>query len=207
MGKVILILGGARSGKTRYAMQLAREVSGDGEVVYLATAEAKGEEMAERIRQHRQDRPSDWRTVEVPRRVASALEELGAETAAVIVDCITLWITNLLLAEGGEKAAACVERVILSEVETLGRVAREAKAHVLLVSNEVGLGVVPPTRLGRNFRDIAGRTNQVLAHAADEVYVMWAGLPQRIKPRDTARDRPRDISLDRPTGLARDRSA
>jgi len=180
MGRMILILGGARSGKSRYATQLAGELAGDRGVVYLATAEAGDEEMAQRILRHQRDRPAGWRTVEVPRDVVSAVEELEAEAAAIILDCITLWISNLLLAEG-EKAAAGREEAILGEVQALARVAREAEAHVLLVSNEVGLGVVPPTRLGCIFRDLAGQANQLLTQAADEVYMMWAGLPQRIK--------------------------
>ena len=180
MGRIILILGGARSGKSHYAIQLAGEQAKDEEVVYLATAEAGDEEMAQRILRHRRDRPPGWRTVEVPREVASAVEELGTEAAVIIVDCITLWVSNLLLAEEQE-AAAGQEEFILGEVKALARVAGEAEAHVILVSNEVGLGVVPPTRLGRIFRDVAGRANQLLAQAADEVYVTWAGLPQKIK--------------------------
>jgi len=158
---------------------LAGELAGDGEVVYVVTAEAGDEEMAQRILHHRRDRPPGWRTAEVPRDVVSAVEELGPEAAVITLDCITLWISNLLLAEG-EEAAAGREEAILTEVKALARVAGEADADVILVSNEVGLGVVPPTRLGRIFRDISGRANQLLAQAADEVYVMWAGLPQKI---------------------------
>jgi len=183
---MILILGGARSGKSRYAMQRAKELAGDAQAVYLATAEAGDEEMAARIRRHRGERPAGWQTVEVPRDVAYAIEELGSKAtggrgqAVVIVDCITLWISNLLLAEGQE-VAVDREGVVLAEVEALASAAREAHAYVILVSNEVGLGVVPPTPLGRIFRDISGRAHQLLAQAADEVYVMWAGLPQQIK--------------------------
>jgi len=180
MGRMILILGGARSGKSRHALRLAREQAREGQVVYLATAEAGDEEMAQRILRHRRDRCPGWRTVEVPRDVTPSVVELGAEAAVIILDCVTLWISNLLLAEG-EEAAAGREEAILDQVKALVRAVREADAHVLLVANEVGLGVVPPTRLGRIFRDIAGQANQLLAQAADEVYLMWAGLPQRIK--------------------------
>jgi len=180
MGRMVLILGGARSGKSRYALHLAREQAREGEVVYLATAEAGDEEMAQRILRHRSDRPPGWRTVEVPQEVVPAVIKLGTEAEVIVLDCITLWISNLLLAEG-EEAAAGREEAILGQVKALTRAARAAKARVLLVSNEVGLGVVPPTRLGRIFRDIAGQANQLLAQAADEVYVMWAGLPQKIK--------------------------
>ncbi|MFQ6014333.1 MAG: bifunctional adenosylcobinamide kinase/adenosylcobinamide-phosphate guanylyltransferase [Anaerolineae bacterium] len=178
MGRMILILGGARSGKSRYAIQLAGELASGGEVVYLATAEAGDEEMAQRIARHRRARPPGWRTVEVPRGVATAVEKLGVEAAVITLDCITLWISNLLLEDDDGFAR---EEVILSEVGYLIQAARRAKADIILVSNEVGLGVVPPTRLGRIFRDLAGQANQFLAQAADEVYVMWAGLPQKIK--------------------------
>ncbi len=180
MGRMTLILGGARSGKSCYALHLAGSRAGDGEVVYLATAEAGDEEMAQRILRHRRDRPPAWRTVEVPREVTPSVVELGAEAAVIVLDCVTLWISNLLLAEG-EEAAPGREKAILDQVKDLARAAREAKADVILVSNEVGLGVVPPTPLGRIFRDVAGQANQLLAQAADEVYVTWAGLPQRIK--------------------------
>jgi adenosylcobinamide kinase/adenosylcobinamide-phosphate guanylyltransferase len=180
MGKVVLILGGARSGKTRHAMQMAKELAGDGQVVYLATAEAGDEEMAARITRHRRDRPAGWRTVEAPREVTSAVEEVGTYTEVIIVDCITLWVSNLLLAMDDEAAPEC-EDTILTEVEVLAKAARGVQASVVLVSNEVGLGIVPATPLGRIFRDVSGRAQQLLAQAADEVYVMWAGLPQRIK--------------------------
>lgn len=180
MGKMVLILGGARSGKSRYAMQLAREWAGDGQVVYLATAEAGDEEMAERIRRHQRDRPEGWRTAEAPRDVVSTVAEVGTEAAVIIVDCITLWVSNLLLVEG-DPAAGDREDTILAEVQALAQTATDACASVILVSNEVGLGVVPPTVLGRVFRDVCGRAHQLLAQAADEAYMMWAGLPQRIK--------------------------
>ena len=186
MGKTILILGGARSGKSRFAGQLADELVGGGGVTYLATAEVGDEEMADRILRHRRDRPPDWRTVEVPREVVAVIEELGSDAvggsgqSVILLDCVTLWISNLLLAEG-EEAARDREEAILAEVRALVREVSKADAHVILVSNEVGLGVVPPTHLGRAFRDIAGRANQILAQAADEVYIVWAGLPQRVK--------------------------
>lgn len=181
MGRIILILGGARSGKSRYAAEMAEAMSGGSEVVYLATAEAGDEEMASRILRHQQDRPVGWRTVEVPREVVSAVRQLGTEAGTVIIlDCVTLWVSNLLLC-GAEGTPPDSEEIILAEVQALIDAARRGRAHLILVSNEVGLGVVPATELGRIFRDIAGRANQQLAQAADEVTVMWAGLPQRIK--------------------------
>jgi adenosylcobinamide kinase/adenosylcobinamide-phosphate guanylyltransferase len=124
--------------------------------------------------------------VEAPLDVASAMEAAragvrgGLGLCVIIVDCITLWITNLMLAEE-EGSAEGLEETILVEARALVATARRVGAHVVLVSNEVGLGVVPATWLGRTFRDISGRVHQLLAHAADEVFVMWAGLPQRIK--------------------------
>ena len=186
MGRLILILGGARSGKSRFAQQLAQAYSDEEHrsVVYIATAEAGDEHMRQRIARHRRGRPSGWETVEAPQNVAAAIGAAGDSAAAIIVDCLTLWISNLLLAGGedfNEAQAASREEAILEEVTTLIRAARKASARVIVVSNEVGMGIVPLTGLGRIFRDIAGRANQALAQEADEVYVMWAGLPQRIK--------------------------
>lgn len=186
MGRLILVLGGARSGKSRFAQQLAQACSEEERrpIVYIATAEAGDEHMRQRIERHRRGRPSGWETVEAPQNVAAAVEAAGDSAAAIIVDCLTLWISNLLLAGGeefNEAQAASREEAILDEVEALIRAARKANARVIVVSNEVGMGIVPLTRLGRIFRDIAGRANQALAQAAGEVYVTWAGLPQRIK--------------------------
>jgi len=186
MGRLILILGGARSGKSRFAQQLAQACSDEEQrsVVYIATAEAGDEHMRQRIERHRRDRPLGWETLEAPQNVAAAIEAARDSAAAIIVDCLTLWISNLLLAGGeefNEAQAASREEAILDEVEALTLAARKANSRVIVVSNEVGMGIVPLTRLGRIFRDIAGRANQALAQAADEVYMMWAGLPQRIK--------------------------
>lgn len=188
MGRLILILGGARSGKSHFAQQLAQACSDEEQrsIVYIATAEAGDEHMRQRIKRHRQGRPVGWETVEAPQDVAAAIEIAGDSAAVIIVDCLTLLISNLLLAGGedfneNEAQVTSKEEAILDEIEALIRAAREANAQVMVVSNEVGMGIVPLTRLGRIFRDIAGRANQALAQAADEVYVMWAGLPQRLK--------------------------
>lgn len=186
MGRLIFILGGARSGKSGFAQQLAQACSDEEHrpVVYIATAEAGDDHMRQRIERHRRDRPLGWKTAEAPQNVVAAIEAAGDGAAAIIVDCLTLWISNLLLAGGeefNEAQAASREEAILDEVEALTLATRKAKCQVIVVSNEVGMGIVPLTKLGRIFRDIAGRANQALAQAADEVYVMWAGLPQRIK--------------------------
>lgn len=183
MGKLIFILGGARSGKSAYAQQLAREADRErgGGVVCIATAEAGDEEMRARIERHRRDRPPGWETVEAPSGIGAVVAQVGVERAAVIVDCLTLLMSNLLLAGGEDVDADEAAKTILREVEELIAAARAVGADVIVVSNEVGMGVVPPTRLGCLFQDIAGQAHQFLARAADEVYFMLAGLPQRLK--------------------------
>ncbi|HIC94755.1 MAG TPA: bifunctional adenosylcobinamide kinase/adenosylcobinamide-phosphate guanylyltransferase [Anaerolineae bacterium] len=183
MGKLIFILGGARSGKSAYAQQLAEDIEKerDGGVVYIATAEAGDEEMRARIERHRRSRPPGWETVEALTGVAAAVARVGAGRAAVIVDCLTLLMSNLLLAEGEAADREEATRRVLREVEELIEAARAVEADVIVVSNEVGMGVVPPTPLGRLFQDIAGQAHQLLARAADEVYFMLAGLHQRLK--------------------------
>ena len=178
MGRILFVLGGARSGKSRYAQARAAEVAGPGRpVAFVATAEGGDPEMRERIRRHRQDRPSGWLTLEAPREPARALEGLGPEPGAVLVDCLTLLISNLQLAQAGDGA----EQAVLGEIRRLLAAARAARVPVILVSNEVGQGVVPASPLGRAFRDIAGRAHQLVAAEADEVVFLTAGLPQRLK--------------------------
>ena len=178
MGRILFVLGGARSGKSRYAQARAAEAAGPGRpVAFLATAEGLDPEMRARIRRHRQDRPSGWLTLEAPREPARALEGLGPEAGAVLVDCLTLLISNLQLAQAGAGA----EQAVLDEIRRLLAAARAAAVPVILVSNEVGQGVVPASPLGRAFRDIAGRAHQLVAAEADEVVFLTAGLPQRLK--------------------------
>jgi adenosylcobinamide kinase/adenosylcobinamide-phosphate guanylyltransferase len=180
MGRILFVLGGARSGKSRYAQARAAEAAGPGRpVAFVATAEGLDPEMRERIRRHRQDRPSGWLTLEAPREPARALEGLGPEAGAVLVDCLTLLISNLQLAEPG--AGAEQEQAVLGEIRRLLAAARAAPVQVILVSNEVGQGVVPASPLGRAFRDIAGRAHQLVAAEADEVVFLTAGLAQRLK--------------------------
>jgi adenosylcobinamide kinase/adenosylcobinamide-phosphate guanylyltransferase len=183
MGKLIFILGGARSGKSAYAQELAKRAERErgGGVVFIATAEAGDEEMRARIERHRRDRPPSWDTVEAPMKVAVVVAEASAGQAAVIVDCLTLLMSNLLLAGGEDVDAERATQRVLREVEELIEAAQATEADVIVVSNEVGMGVVPSTRLGRLFRDITGQAHQLLARAADEAYFMLAGLPQRLK--------------------------
>ena len=166
-----LILGGVRSGKSRLAERLA---SGSGlPVTYIATASAGDAEMAERIAQHQADRPGHWTLVEEPLALASVLQTHAAENHCLLVDCLTLWLTNLLLTDDGERLAS--ERVALLDVmPTL-------PGRLILVSNETGMGVVPLGELSRRFCDEAGRLHQALAQTCDRVILTVAGLPHVLK--------------------------
>ncbi len=165
-----LILGGARSGKSRHAEALAGE-SGL-EVIYIATATIGDDEMAERIARHRADRPAPWQTIEEPLALASVLEENAAAERCLLVDCLTLWLSNLM--QAGEQTL-CRER------ERLLQVLPSLPGRLLLVSNEVGLGIVPDNPLARRFRDEAGRLNQAVAAECERVTFVAAGLPLRLK--------------------------
>jgi adenosylcobinamide kinase / adenosylcobinamide-phosphate guanylyltransferase len=170
-----LVLGGARSGKSRYAERLiaalppASEPDSQPCWAYVATAEAGDEEMAARIKLHRERRGASWRTIEAPRDLAAALAACG--TMPVLIDCVTLWLSNLVLADADIEA----------EIARLEKSLAAMKAPVVLVANEVGLGIVPEHPLGRRFRDLQGMLNQRLAARADRVVLMVAGLPLAVK--------------------------
>lgn len=168
---VTLVLGGARSGKSGFAQKAAESAAGTGRPVLIATGQAFDDEMAERIARHQADRDESWTTVEAPLELAAAIAALPADAVAV-VDCLTLWLSNQMLAEQ-DVEAACAELVAAVAA---------CPARLWLVSNEVGLGIVPETPLGRRFRDEAGRLNQRLAATVDEVYFVAAGLPLKMKP-------------------------
>ena len=171
MGKIILILGGARSGKSTQAMKLAKKYN---KVAFLATCQALDKEMKDRIRLHQETRPKHWKTIEEPRDVAARLKEINDTFECIIIDCLTLWISNLMLA--GYK-----ETDILKEIETILTHHKKINSKIIMVSNEVGLGIVPANKLARAFRDIAGRVNQRVARDAHEVFFMFSGIPTRIK--------------------------
>lgn len=164
-----LVLGGARSGKSRFAERLARE-SGLARV-YLATATAGDDEMRARIAHHRAQRGEDWRTVEEPLALVDALSREAGEGCVVLVDCLTLWLSNLMHASHDIEA----------EIKALAEWLRDTRHPVLLVSNEVGLGLVPETPLGRDFRDAQGRLNQAIAAVVPNVVFVAAGLPLWLK--------------------------
>jgi adenosylcobinamide kinase / adenosylcobinamide-phosphate guanylyltransferase len=173
-----LILGGARSGKSRYALNQGNEASFDPKI-FLATASPGDEEMKSRIEQHRSTRSAEWKTLEAPYDLINALENSAAhEKGLVVVDCLTLWISNLLCGMGG-KAQSMTE--IKNEFKKLESLLRQLKGNIRFVSNEVGLGIVPDNPLGRNFRDLQGELNQSLATLATQVILMTAGLPQKLK--------------------------
>ncbi len=170
--QLTLILGGARSGKSTFAQRLA-DASGK-RVLFVATAEPGDEEMKARIEKHRADRPSNWQTIEEPRELARALKE-GPTAPIVVVDCVTLWVSNLLLMPDASWEAAG------RELETLLAWYRTRTVELIVVSNEVGLGLVPADELSRTYRDWLGWFNQRLAAEADAVYLMIAGLPIELK--------------------------
>lgn len=165
----LFVLGGARSGKSRYAQ--ARAEALDGELVFLATGQAFDDEMAERIARHRADRGLRWITVEAPLELAAAVRAESREDRVLLIDCLTLWVSNLLLAERDIPAAA----------GNLVTAIDDAAGPLILVANEVGLGIVPDNPLARRFRDEAGRVNQQIAAAVDGVMFVAAGLPLKLK--------------------------
>lgn len=202
---MIFVTGGARSGKSGLAEKLARERAdtagsadaanagaetdsarteagpdAEAAVTYIATAEPRDGEMRERIAEHRERRPAGWRTVEAPDNLPEAVEEALSADGIVLIDCLTVYISNLLMNQGiasGERVKRAVER----EIDELVEVCRSGDGRVILVSNEVGMGIVPDNMLARTFRDVAGRANQKLAAAADEVYLCVSGIPMKVK--------------------------
>jgi len=187
MGKLTLILGGARSGKSTFAEKRAQKAAGS--VLYIATAEAKDPEMASRIESHKRERPSHWQTLEIPLEVGRTAQTQAVAVAAdiVLLDCLTLLVTNVLMQVNPDPDVvdeSASNAAVVAEIEGLITAVAQSSANWLIVSNEVGLGLVPPYPLGRAYRDTLGRANQMLAQVADEVYFMIAGLPMRMMPEE-----------------------
>ncbi|MGL1891318.1 MAG: bifunctional adenosylcobinamide kinase/adenosylcobinamide-phosphate guanylyltransferase [Spirochaetaceae bacterium] len=182
MGKITLVLGGIKCGKTSYAEKLAsdRESRG-GEILYLATAEALDDEMKHRIDRHRADRPKNWDTAEEPLDVKSIFEKKGNVYDLILFDCLTLWITNKI-GQAGENyiREELMDNIISSCKEFISQI-KDIEAEVVIVSNQVEVGLISPYPLGRVFQDIAGLLHQEIARSANKVVVMQAGIPTILK--------------------------
>ncbi len=180
MSNLTLIIGGTRSGKSAFAMKLAEKHK---HVCYIATADSgqssqiDDNEMLERIEKHRKNRPSDWKTVEAPFELDKAVSSLNSNFEIVLIDCITIYVTNMLLGNYKEEG----DQYIIDAINKLCIVCKKIPSRVIMVSNEVGYGIVPDNALSRRFRDIAGYVNQIIAKEADNVYIVTAGIETKIK--------------------------
>ncbi len=172
MGSLVLVTGGVRSGKSGYAQHLAKSLS--QKVVYIATAEALDTDMKERIRLHKKSRDKGWVTIEEPLDVLGAVRRSPAGRKVVLLDCLTLFISNLIF-KGLSDQAVC------SEVKAILKALRQKADTSIVVTNEVGSGIVPDNRLARRFRDLQGRVNQIVAKEADRVCLLVSGIPVQIK--------------------------
>lgn len=177
MARTLLITGGARSGKSSFAEKVAAGFGGP--LGYLATAQMLDEEMGERIRRHRERRGAVWNTIEEPVHLPQALARCDGQYQVILVDCVTLWLSNLLFKyeDAGEN---CEDR-IHDDLQRLKSTLHDMVTPVILVSNEVGMGIVPENAFARLFRDIAGSANQTLAASADEVHMVVSGIPLKLK--------------------------
>ncbi len=171
MGKIIFITGGAKSGKSAYALDMANRGMADKKV-FIATAESFDSEMQERIKKHRNERGTDWQTIEEPLDVIRALIQTRDNKGSVILDCLTLWLSNVMHDRTDPEAAF---------EELIDELKQSRSADLFIVSNEVGMGIVPENNLARRFRDLAGMLNQRVAAAADEVVLVTVGIPLKIK--------------------------
>jgi len=176
--QIILLLGGARSGKSHYAQQLAMELG--NKVLFVATGEALDEEMQARIAEHKKDRPQNWRTLELPTGIGRGIEKGIGDAEVVVIDCLTLLVSNLLHNKPEYPEA---EKRVTSEINAIISTMDRLDASFVIVSNEVGMGLVPETKLGRVYRDLLGKANQLVANHATEVYLMVACLPVQVKGR------------------------
>ena len=182
-GTLTLILGGVRSGKSRFGQELAHHVGGDN-VLFVATAESRDDEMARRIDKHRQSRPSAWQTLEQPLGTGQAITAYESPKPVVLLDCLTLLVSNVLFEVESDlnspEGISAIESRMQAEVDSLIRVAEVRRCHLIIVSGEVGMGLVPETPLGRLFRDLLGWANQRIASRATSTYLLVAGLPINI---------------------------
>jgi adenosylcobinamide kinase / adenosylcobinamide-phosphate guanylyltransferase len=169
--KLILITGGARSGKSSFALREASKIP--GAKAYIATAEGFDDEMRDRIETHKKQRAKDWDTFEEPARIVEVIKEMNGKYSSIIIDCLTLWLSNIM----------SVNTDVLDEIEKLALALRDASSlsYIYVVTNEVGMGIVPDNELARRFRDMAGLLNQRVAEYADEVYLLVSGIPLKVK--------------------------
>ncbi|PNU18855.1 bifunctional adenosylcobinamide kinase/adenosylcobinamide-phosphate guanylyltransferase [Geothermobacter hydrogeniphilus] len=173
MSRLVFITGGARSGKSGYAQRRCEELPGT--LLYVATARVEDAEMAERVALHQQQRGERWALLEEPLDLAARLPDVTPGRSAVLLDCLTLWLTNQLFAAGEQPAP------VIAAAEQLIETLRRLDIPIFVVSNEVGSGIVPDNALARTFRDLAGRVNQLFAASADEAWLLASGLPLRLK--------------------------
>ncbi|PKM81827.1 MAG: bifunctional adenosylcobinamide kinase/adenosylcobinamide-phosphate guanylyltransferase [Firmicutes bacterium HGW-Firmicutes-14] len=181
-GKLIFVTGGIRSGKSEFAERLTAGMG--GRITYIATAQALDDEMRHRIRLHRERRPDTWKTVEEPYRVAQAIREHGRDSQVVMIDCLTILVSNLMFRIEeikGQEFKKEFQGEIVEEITSLARAALEAQAHVVIVSNEVGMTLVSDNFLGRQYQELVGIANQTVARLADEAYLVAAGYPVILK--------------------------
>jgi adenosyl cobinamide kinase/adenosyl cobinamide phosphate guanylyltransferase len=185
--KITFVIGGARSGKSSFVLNKAAEI--EGPRVYIATGEALDDEMKERIKQHREDRGSDWDTYEEPLNVPDVLSNIDKKYNTIVIDCLTLWLSNVMIrTKNKEQRSKTTEKRILELIMTLNQYKessvcslKSGLCNLYIVSNEVGMGIVPENPLAREFRDLAGFLNQRIAEVADDVYMVTAGIPVKIK--------------------------
>lgn len=185
MGNIILVTGGARSGKSSFAEKL---ISERYELIsYIATAMPYDDGMKDRIKKHKESRPSNWKTYEIYEEISGRINEISQESNAVLLDCITVMVTNLILKNDVDwekismDEANEIEKVLSEEVENLINEILKSKMDAVIVTNEIGSGIVPENKLARIFRDMAGRVNQKIAKASSEVYLTVSGIPIKIK--------------------------
>ncbi len=171
----ILILGGARSGKSRFATEMALHLR--DKVLFVATGEALDEEMRQRIEKHKKERPPKWRSLEAPTDVGKRIREEIGDAQVVIVDCLTLLVSNVI----GQCSNGTVQDRLTAEIDELTECINDTTATFILVSNEVGMGLVPGSKLERLYRDLLGKVNQIFAQRADCVYFMVSGIPLSLK--------------------------
>ena len=185
MSKIILVTGGARSGKSGFAESLCREQNNS--TAYIATSVAFDDEMKERVRKHQESRPKEWKTYEIYKDIYSIIDEIGEKHDTVIMDCVTLMVNNLMFTYGIDVDKATskeldeLENYIRDQIEKLLDAVKKTNLYFVIVSNEIGMGIVPANKLSRIYRDFVGRANQLIGKYSDEVYFVVSGIPMKVK--------------------------